>query len=200
MKSLVFALLVIALPICGEAAGKKAGNSQTPPSAVAKNALELKGIRLGMTYDELVAAYPNGEQSPMRPRPNGMACLSGNTFCTVDVGTVAGVTSVLQVSLSEGKVADAYMGRIEPGEFDGVVAALQEKFGAPTSTTLGFVQNRMGGKFDNPSYVWNFPDGKLIATKFMPGAPTTDISQVEMATTAWLAEKEAKQKARANDL
>ena len=200
MKSIVIALLVIALPICAEAAGgKKAGNSPTP-SPVAKTPLELKGIRLGMTYDELFAAYPNGVQSPGRPRPNGMDCLSGSTFCTVDVGSVAGVTSALQVSLRDGKVADAYMGRISPGEFDGVVAALQEKFGSPSATTQGIVQNRAGGKFDNPSYVWNFPEGKLLATKFMPGAPTMDISQVEMASTAWLAEKEAKQKARANDL
>lgn len=199
MKSVVLALLVIAIPFGVEAAGKKTGISP-PPNAGAKAPLELKGIRLGMTYDELVAAYPNGEQSPMRPRANGMSCLSGNTFCTVDVGTVAGVTSVLQVSLREGKVADAYMGRITPGEFDGVVAALQEKFGPPATTTQGSVQNRMGGKFDNPAYMWDFPDGKLIATKFMPGAPTLDISQVEMASTAWLVEKDAKQKARANDL
>ena len=164
------------------------------------NALELKGVRLGMTYDELVAAYPNGEQSPMRPRLNGLSCLSGNTFCTVDVGTVAGVASVLQVSLRDGKVADAYMGRISPEQFDGVVMALQEKFGKPASTTQGYVQNRMGGKFDNPSYVWNFPDGKLIATKFFPSMPTLDDSQVEIATNEWIAETAAKQKARANDL
>lgn len=177
MKSVVLALLVIAaLPNGVQAAGKKAAKSP-PPSAVAKAPLELKGVRLGMTYDDLVAAYPAGEQSPMRPRENGMSCLSGNTFCTVNVGTVAGVSSVLQVSLREGKVSDAYMGRITPGEFDGVVAALQEKFGPPASTMQGFVQNRMGGKFDNPAYVWDFPEGKLLATKFMPGAPTLDITQ-----------------------
>ncbi|MHB8742807.1 MAG: hypothetical protein ACYC9L_06730 [Sulfuricaulis sp.] len=199
MKSLIFVLLVMSLPACGVAAGEKAGTTPTP-SAAPKAPLELKGIRLGMTYEELLAAYPNGKEAPGQPRLGGMACFSGNTFCTVGVGTLARVATVLQVNLSEGKVADAYMGRILPGDFDGVVAALQEKYGAPTSKTQGFVQNRMGAKFDNPSFVWNFPDGKLIATKFMPGAPMLDISQVEMASTAWLAEKEAKQKARANDL
>jgi hypothetical protein len=197
MKLIALALLVIAFPIGADAAGKKAAKS--PPERCCKGSARTEGVRLGMTFDELVAAYPNGQQSPGLPRENGMSCLRGNEFCTVDVGTVAGVTSVLQVSLREGKVADAYMGRISPGDFDGVVAALQTKYGPPATTTPGFVQNRMGGKFDNPSYAWDFPDGKLIATKFMPGAPTLDISLVEMATTEWLAAKEAKEKARAND-
>lgn len=164
------------------------------------NALELKGVRLGMTFEELQTAFPAGQLSPGRPNLNGMSCLLANTFCTVNVGTVAGIESVLQVSLSDGRVADAYMGKLSPSEFQGVVKALQEKFGKPSSTSQGIVQNRMGGKFDNPSFVWSFPEGKLFATKFMPGAPTLDISQVEISSSSWIAEKEAKQKARASDL
>lgn len=153
-----------------------------------------------MSFDELQTAFPNGEQAPGLPNLNGMSCISQNTFCTVNVGTVAGVETVLQVTLSNGKVADAYLGKLSPSQFDAVVTALKEKFGKPYSANTGVVQNRIGGSFENPSFVWNFPDGKLFATKFMPNAPTLDISQVEISSTEWIAEKEAKQKARANDL
>jgi len=58
----------------------------------------------------------------------------------------------------------------------------------------------MGGKFDNPTFVWNLPDGELRAAKFMPGAPTRDVTHVEIDSPEWIAKKSAVKAKRDADL
>lgn len=163
------------------------------------SALDLKGVKLGMTRDELLAAFPGGSYGG-RPLPNGVDCLASGDFCSVNVGTLAGIPTQLQVRFLNGKLADAYSGRFDPAQFDQVVEALKSKFGAPTTTTTGKVQNRMGNTFDNPHFVWKFPEGELHASRFMPGARTLDIAQLEISSKEWLAEQATKEQKRNVDL
>lgn len=160
-------------------------------------ALDLKGVRLGMTIEELQQAFPAGK--PGRAAPGQMWCASA-TACSVNVGTLGGVPTNLQVTFLDGKVAHVYSGNLYPPNFEQVAEALKTKFGAPTTCTMGEVQNRMGGKFDNPNYVWKFPDGELRASKFMPGAPTLENSQVEIDSSEWIAKKQAEKAKRDADL
>lgn len=159
-------------------------------------ALELKGVRLGMTSDEFLAAFPPGGTIG-NPAEGQSSCYSSGTFCTANVGTLGGVSTTLQVSFMDGKVVHAYTGKLHPPNFEQVVEALKTKFGSPTSSAVGEVQNQIGGKFENPSYVWKFPDGELRAARFMPGMPTLDFSVVEIDSPEWIA-KEAAEKAKRN--
>lgn len=162
------------------------------------SALDLKGVKLGMTREELLAAFPAGGHGG-RPLPNGVDCVSAEA-CSVNVGTIAEVPTQLHVHFVNGKLADAYSGDLSPSNFDQVVEALKSKFGPPTATTTSKVQNRMGNTFDNPSYVWKFPEGELHASRFMPGARTLDIAQLEISSKEWLAEQAAKEQKRNADL
>lgn len=164
---------------------------------VAGMALDLKGVRLGMTQEELQSVFPQGES---RPAPGLSRCFGAGPSCTVNVGTLGGVPTRLQVSFLEGKVAHVYSGDLSPANFGQVAEALKAKFGEPTASSVGQVQNRLGGKFDNPSYVWRFPEGELRAAKFMPGAPTMDIAQVEIDSPEWMAKKDAENAKRKADL
>jgi hypothetical protein len=162
------------------------------------DALDLKGVRLGMTMEELQLAFPAGK--PGRAIPGEMWCVPDGSFCSVNVGTLGGVPTTLQATFLDGRVAQVYSGNLHPPQFEQLVETLKTKFGAPTTTTMGEVQNRVGGKFDNPSYVWKFPDGELRASRFMPGAPTLDNSQVEIDSPEWVAKKQAEKAKRDTDL
>jgi len=163
------------------------------------SALDLKGIKLGMTREEFLALFPEKPAS-LKPLPNTSICFSNGGFCGVNVGTIAGIPMTLNVNFIDGKVADVYSGRFDPAQFEQVVEALKSKFGPPTTTAMGKVQNRMGNSFDNPHYVWKFPEGELRASRFMPGARTLDISELRIASKEWLAGQAAKEQTRNADL
>lgn len=167
--------------------------------AFSASALDIKGVRIGMSMDELTQSFPNGSAEPGDAALNGVSCITAD-FCDVNVGTIAGIPASLLVTFRDGKIADAYIGKISPAEFDGVVAALREKFGPPTQSSSGYVQTKIGAKFDNPQYVWKRSDGFVFAARYFPGAPTIANSQIEISSLAWVAAKTAKEKARTGDL
>jgi hypothetical protein len=159
--------------------------------------LELKGIRLGMTTAELNHAFRAGVNTLGIPNPGGLTCWAPE-FCTVNIGTLAGIKVMMQVSLVDGVVEDAYASNLLRGDFDTVVEALKAKYGDPTKSTAGTVQNRMGGVFDNPTFEWDMPEGILLAAKHFPGAQKIETSKVEIASRKWM-EKKAAVARKAND-
>lgn len=163
------------------------------------SALDLKGVSLGMTQEELQLAFPTGTK-PGRPDEGQSWCYGKVAACQVNVGTLGGIPNRLQVSFLDGRVAHVYSGNLSPTNFEQVAEALKTKFGTPTTSSVGQVQNRMGGKFDNPTYVWKLPDGELHAAKFMPGAPTLDNAQVEIDSPEWIEKQRDEKSKRDADL
>src|SRR5215471_924305 len=56
---------------------------------------------------------------------------------------------------------------LSPNAFEIIAPLLTEKFGAPTKTERGEVQNRMGAKFDQTSMLWRGENGvEVIYQKY----------------------------------
>jgi len=163
------------------------------------NALDLKGVRLGMTPEELKSAFPGGAAAG-RPNENGVICYNAADFCAVNVGTIAEIPTQLQVSFLNGKVSDAYSGHLHPSQLDQIVDALKAKYGPPTATSMTKVQNGIGNTFDNPHFVWKFPEGELRVSRFLAGPTSLDYAELRIVSTAWIADEAAKRQKRNADL
>jgi len=162
------------------------------------SALDLKGVRLGMTPDELKAAFPGGATAG-RPLDNGTICYNAD-FCAVNVGTIAQIPTQLQVSFLNGRLSNAYAGDLHPSQLDQVVEALKAKYGAPTTTSMTKVQNGIGNTFDNPHFIWKFPEGELRASRFLTGPRSLDYAELRIVSKEWIADEDAKRQKRNADL
>lgn len=49
--------------------------------------------------------------------------------------------------------------------FGTVIAALEEKYGKPTSSQAEQIQNKAGASFSNTVTTWKLPDGEIVATE-----------------------------------
>lgn len=124
--------------------------------------LEIKGIRLGVTMEELTAQVPY------------TGCRRGH--CETYT-TIAGAPAEFFEELVDGKVDDVYLSKWKGSDVSDVVRGFEAKYGPPQISTR-VLQNGFGARWECPLYTWNLPDGTLWVAAYRPD--TRDLPQIEM--------------------
>lgn len=87
----------------------------------------------------------------------------------------------MMVAFYSGRVASAVV-NFDANAWSDVRAALLTKFGAPTTSETGTVQNAMGAEFDTETLTWTAGDLTLVAKK-RAGKLTESSVQINSAAT-----------------
>ena len=135
-------------------------------SPVKRAAFDFRGLHLGDCAP--LASVEQGLQDKDAPdirakcasRANGLWACSG---LTVIAGAVAEANAVID---SSGTLISLFLS-IKSGDFERVAGAAQEKYGHPSYSSSETVQNRMGAKFANTTFVWGNEKASYIrASKY----------------------------------
>jgi hypothetical protein len=164
--------------------------SSGPAQLAGKPRFEFKGLQFG---DSMPA-------SKGFLRGNGLACnadkvVPGAQYCDEVFGfKVAGISisSPLRDYL-DGRLYSLYM-TFNADDYNGVIEALEAKYGPADSTTTEEIQNRMGAGFTNRTKRWFFADGYLEAEHY--GSRVTE-GNIYAVGARGLSEYEARRKAAA---
>lgn len=133
--------------------------------AAAEEPLELKGIRPGMTYEQLNTAVP-GIPCSLAPKVKRCGISGGLKGTPETMNTLAGRSVKLwSMAFTPDMRVAAVMLSLTPADFDAVRLALEEKYG-PATTREVPIQNRMGATFKNTVSVWKRGDAVLELEKY----------------------------------
>lgn len=112
-------------------------------------ALEVKGIPLGATKEQLLERMPS------------MTC-KGNDCGTQAHDDFGGAeTTGYMASFRDGKLGSFYI-RFKQSGTDQIIGALTEKYGKPTQTSRQQMQNAFGARYESRGADWRFPEGSII--------------------------------------
>lgn len=120
----------------------------------AASGLEVKGIQLGSPESDVIAAMKSPHCSESK----------GARYCH-DIGrpTFGGQpVEMLSAEIKEGGTATVLVS-FKERSFSAVIAALQAKYGEPSSDKSSVVKNRMGASFDHREVSWVQGEQVLVA-------------------------------------
>jgi hypothetical protein len=166
--------------------------------ALPSMAMDIKGVKIGMSAEEVKAKFPHLKCAPMK---------DGREICgdsrPADKPTYSMVAPELEsfggqrvlgflVQFNGGAVRFVSV-RLKSSDFIYVTAALEEKYGPPKVKSDSVVQNRMGAKFDQSEYQWG--DEHNIAAR----RRSSDLSLMEviLRSKALMRQEVEEMKARA---
>ncbi|MEQ1662644.1 MAG: hypothetical protein ABL877_08100 [Thiobacillus sp.] len=152
--------------------------------------LNIKGIRLGMSQEEVIALQGAMSCSALKSKSD-TGCYGHATYA--DVG------AKLFVFFKEGKVT-AVSVTVDSDDFENVTLALKEKLGKPSFVKTEKVQNLAGAEFNNPSFHWVKNGGILSATKFSEKVTESGISLSEFNVVNTLKKHKDDIKKKSQDL
>lgn len=136
------------------------------PAVACAAPLELKGMRPGMTKDELAAARPEIVARCFQNSTTGglELCRYVGAAATGELDTFAGAfVQSWTASLSGGRVVSVAI-LLHSNFFDRVADAMVERFGKPARRD-GATQNRLGARFDQAELTWRRDGHVLQITK-----------------------------------
>ncbi len=79
-------------------------------------------------------------------------------------------------------------------DYDGMQAALEEKYGRPTNRTVEVVKNKLGAEFNSEVLTWELKEGTVLMKE---RSSSLDISEVLITSYAFLDKAEKERKSRA---
>jgi hypothetical protein len=141
----------------------------------------IKGVALGEPFAAFAEAHPEAGTNGCNPATDICACVFDDT--------IGGTHAQFFVHFRHGKVEQISLGEIQADDFDKAVGALKSKFGNPTASRAGTVQNGFGASFDDRIYIWTALGWHLQAHK---RAGSVNRSTIDLFTSsAWKAAQEA---------
>lgn len=167
--------------------------------------ISLKGLAIGMTKGQMEEFAPGfGRTCVEHLERNGVipcGFSEGSSTRPLSLATLAGAQVKSWVMLMSNGALSMVMARFPASEFDGVVAALTEKYGRPKSIEKTSVQNRMGASFPQIEITWRQDGTTLVAKKLDLNIETMSV-QLTSDESAARAVEDAKARAKknANDL
>lgn len=155
--------------------------------------LDIKGVRLGMSQNDVKALEPEIFCAAYSTSESDTACYFKGLL------TYAGTRAELFVLLKQDKVTTAWV-TVDSADFENVVLAITEKLGEPSSKTTDRVQNLSGAKFDNYSFHWVRKGEILSARKYTEKITQSKISLSEFNPLDDLRKYKNRIKERSRDL
>lgn len=138
---------------------------------LAANAFDFKGIAIG--------ALTTPEQINEKLGVKCGAGIEGRQICN-GVVTVGREAARMNLVIDKVGIVQRINLSMAPASFDVVAPLLIEKFGLPTSTKTGDLQNRMGAKFEQITHLWQGPgELEVFYTKY---AGSIDASTLNFST------------------
>lgn len=133
----------------------------TPKKAVKLvEVFEFRGRKLGDPFSEDSASTSInwGCEHWVWERPDNQCWVKG---------AVAGVEGDISVGIHKNRVQMLGF-RFDPDGFESMLRSLTERWGRPSAGPINEVlQNRMGAKFTNRTYVWNLQGARLVLVRYL---------------------------------
>jgi hypothetical protein len=128
-------------------------------------ALNLKGLYIGLSLEEAKKVAPKLTDRCSTTRDlTGYSCYYSSKHHGGNE-TVANKPVLSWMTIHDGQNVSGLYVTMDSGSFDHIVAALETKWGKPSSKDESMVSNRMGAKFDQVEVSWVKDGVKLRATK-----------------------------------
>jgi hypothetical protein len=122
------------------------------------DSLDIKGVKPGMSIEELKTLYPNVICHDLTNPMVDHACRQPNV-------TYAGTGANMTVYFLDG-VSTGVSVNLDSKNFDVVVGALKEKYGNPTNIDEREIQTGMGKILTNTLLVWKRGNSRLRAERY----------------------------------
>lgn len=181
--------------------------------------LELKSLRIGQSADEVGKSLPGIKCEPLAARFRAM----GDSSCRIptvrecerlreltafkecyfraeSVASFGGApTTAVHLWLIDGQLARITVD-LRPADFDGVAAAISEKYGQPATDRQYPVRTMAGVEHQNRAIAWAHPDGNIAGQRYGLDVTQATISISSNAAQQRQADATPTVKERAKDL
>ena len=141
-------------------------------SCVAQEPLSFKGLPMGSSLSDIKAKFPS-------TNCYGDTCFIrlSNLESRKDLTIGDTVANSMMLTLHEGQLHQIYI-VLSPSAFTVISAALQDRYGKPTTDELAIVKTRAGVEHENRTMEWRLPAGQVIYTRLSSNVTESSLMYV----------------------